>query len=783
MSSIFKKTLLVMLSSITIIFGVKALNLSENADDISLEQPTYIEAMKLGSSRFSQVQDKSPVDPSFYIPITAEDQLVAENTDLRLYYDSEHISFKVENKSNGYVFSTYIDNVRAGTYDGLLSSGLGIEYILVNKNMDIVQNLGVANTFHTVESQATPQGISLDIYIDGYCSTTRCNAMYPRYLEGELTLEEMLGFGYIDLQIGFQVNVSLEADGIKVEIPFDSIVEDNSGELLLSSIIVFPGFGATKMTDIPGYMVIPDGAGTLIRYEDNQDRYPRPYEAPFYGPDPGLISIENSVVSYPLSLPIFGMVHGVDQNAMLGIVTSGDMSARLFAYPNGAFNLDYNLIFTKFDLRKTYRQSFLSDGTGGALRNVRTSLADMAIKYIVLDDEEANYVGMANTYRQYLENNGTLQRLATSADIPLHLTYLMADSKESFFGESLLEMSSVNDVMNMHTKLVEAGIGNYRVDLMGWNDGGYSGNLPSSIDFENRLGSKREFSELIAYIKETGKLSLLNNYVFASEATDGIAVAKDVAKGVNRFVIQYECPVCVYEDHYMLYPHVSAQRAVNDLYDYMELGVGVLFETLGNNLISFYDSGNYIREHAYAIYQQAMAYYEGTASYAYPYAYALPYTTTFYQAPLYNSQVKYFDDLVPLLQTVLRGNIEMYGDYLNFNSYGREQLLMLVDFGVYPSFILTEEPSSLLKDTDISRLYTTEFDLWEDTVVDEYNYVNLALKHVQGSTLVSRETLAPGLVHNVYDNGVEIYINYGKEAAVVGSLVINGMDYKVGGVD
>ena len=155
--------------------------------------------------------------------------------------------------------------------------------------------------------------------------------------------------------------------------------------------------------------------------------------------------------------------------------------------------------------------------------------------------------------------------------------------------------------------------------------------------------------------------------------------------------------------------------------------------------------------------------------------------SAYYQAPMFNSQLKYFDDLVPVLQIVLMGEVPLFSDYLNFNSYGQEFLLQLIDFNVYPSFVLTKNPSSLLKDTDIEYIYTSEFDLWKDTVVEQYDFINDALRHVIGETLVSREVPVQGIVKNTYSNGVIIYINYTSTDKVYEGITIGAINYALGG--
>ena len=188
-----------------------------------------------------------------------------------------------------------------------------------------------------------------------------------------------------------------------------------------------------------------------------------------------------------------------------------------------------------------------------------------------------------------------------------------------------------------------------------------------------------------------------------------------------------------------------------------------------------------MQEDGFRAYEEVMEAYQGLASYQYPNKYAYQYTDAFTSAPFYNSELQYFDDLVPILQIVLSEDMDLFTNYLNFNSYGKEQLLMMIDFHMYPSFILSEEKASMLKDTDISYYYTTQFDLWKSTVSSQYDYVNDALASVAGVGMVSRTVVSPGFVEVVYENDVVIYINYTSEDKVTEDGIVPAMDYLLGG--
>jgi hypothetical protein len=115
---------------------------------------------------------------------------------------------------------------------------------------------------------------------------------------------------------------------------------------------------------------------------------------------------------------------------------------------------------------------------------------------------------------------------------------------------------------------------------------------------------------------------------------------------------------------------------------------------------------------------------------------------------------------VPFVQIVLKGYIPYYAPYSNYNADQKESLLRMIDYGAYPSFLLTNEPSSKLMDTPSQNIFTSEFSNWKNEVINQYQLVAKSLGQVEGETIISRDVLAPGVVKDTYSKGQSILINY-----------------------
>jgi hypothetical protein len=159
-------------------------------------------------------------------------------------------------------------------------------------------------------------------------------------------------------------------------------------------VVPFPFLGSTREDVYPGYFVIPDGVGTLIR---TNQRYDTSFQADFYGSDVGY-----GRTSIPqLSLPMYGVVHQVDEDALVGVVESGSEHASLHATFWGRSSR-YHRIHTRFHYRKIFRQLINQAGDGFdtiAAEGVNTTFK---ISYQLLAGNQANYIGIANAYRDSL---------------------------------------------------------------------------------------------------------------------------------------------------------------------------------------------------------------------------------------------------------------------------------------------------------------------------------------------------------------------------------------------
>jgi len=162
-----------------------------------------------------------------------------------------------------------------------------------------------------------------------------------------------------------------------------------------------------------------------------------------------------------------------------------------------------------------------------------------------------------------------------------------------------------------------------------------------------------------------------------------------------------------------------------------------------------------------------------------PNAYILPYVDRYLQAPVYGTQFLIETDTVPFVELVLQNTMELYGPYSNFSFYTDSDILRMIDYNIYPSFVLTEEPAYLLTNTMSKNFYSTEYYLYEELITHVYQTVNGALGDVIGANWINRTVVENGLVVNEYDNGFTIVINYTDQEITYGGVSVEAETYAV----
>ena len=754
-----KKIIAVLLAAVVVITAVPATAFFATNDSVKTTD-TKKETQQPPKPTNTKDAAKAPTDT----PITMADyKVIAESSTYKMHFYEPRLSVILENKKTGAMMETTLsdakdDDTSNKTWKGYMKSGVVLTAI-VGTN-DTIQ-VDLLNNEHTKEVTYSDKGFSAKIY-------------FPKY------------------EFGFTVEASLEDDEFVVNVPEESIVEYKENNFI-GSITLYPFMGYSYLGEKEGYMLIPDGNGALINLEDKEGRYISGFSQMIYGGDAGFATTETQsflwgefdtvVDTNKVIAPIFGMAHTADKLAYLAVVESGEKRAYIEAQPNGA-TVNYNRCFARFVLRTVFVQP-LNQSNSGTVKTVEKERmhSDLTVRYMLLDGEKANYSGMAVAYRDYLLENKMVTAQDTSYNT--RVDFLGCEQEEFLMGTTSVVMTTTDNIKSMYGELQKAGVKNLLTIYKGWQKGGLYALPINSYKAEGAIGGTGALTNLIKDSAEKGyNIYLYNDALRINSRTN--LTTFDAVKMINKRTFKEEVNEQVYDLFYYLMPAKSQEKLEKFVNSYTKKGVdNIAISGISNTLFSLSSKGSYYdRDYTAGIYADAIASVDKEASLILeqPFAYMWNNTEAFLDMPLGSSEYMYIDEEVPFLSMVLKGILPMYSDYVNFEADKTEFFLQMVESGVYPSFYLTHENSSALIYTNSSDLYSTQFDIYKETVVEYDAQLREVAEKVKDAFIVGHEKTAYDVVKVTYDNGVVIYVNYSERAVSVDGMTIDALSYKVGEV-
>ena len=160
-------------------------------------------------------------------------------------------------------------------------------------------------------------------------------------------------------------------------------------------------------------------------------------------------------------------------------------------------------------------------------------------------------------------------------------------------------------------------------------------------------------------------------------------------------------------------------------------------------------------------------------------AYALPYADDVLNIPMDNSGLSFAAESVPFMQIVVHGYVSYAGDALNLADNYNMLILKSVEYGAGVRYILNYAKPEMVKDTNYSNLYSTNYERWFDTAVSDYKRIAEALDGVQNCVITGHDKVAEGVYVTTYENGRRIAVNYTENDSTVDGVTVPAQGFVV----
>lgn len=599
---------------------------------------------------------------------------------------------------------------------------------------------------------------------------------------GHFRLDAM--FYNIDLFV--PVHIFLSDVGITYHIAYNEM--SGEGLSVLSALVLTPFMGAAggsrshfcfetrqqlpsePVPMIPGYIFVPDGSGALIRFRENSVNFSsyvgsvfgnNPAEAQFFFNDDDVSGIGQL---HPI-MPVFGVTQGYNQQAFVAWADEGAEFMEIHMNPHNAITL-YNFVYPRFVINQVMHQVYNRRGDGFFRLFPNRRQFNITMQYRFLYGEDANYVGMARTYRQHLIEQGILTPNSVPNDgvMPLRLDFIMSDVRRSVIGRTNVVTTTADQVGEIVTDLMNAGVASVNGGLMGFQRGGVTTGRPWTISFSRAIGTRRDFTNLFNDMAAIGAdISFAQDYYRIN--SHQMNLSRNQAFHINRWGIRaftsFE-PFLPVNEISFARPARSADWFQRQTARAAEVGApSATVSGITDNLTSHWGRNDgTCTLTSIQIIQDALADSPLPVNAHAPNKFLWAYTHRFLQSPVFNSQHMITTDTVPFLQLVLHNTMEVYAPYSNFSFYTQRDILRMIDYNVFPSFVVTYRPAHYLSSTNSLNFYSTEYSIYRDIILNVYHQVSPILSQVKGLEWTNRQVLAEGVILNTYEGGVEVIINY-----------------------
>lgn len=639
----------------------------------------------------------------------------------------------------------------------------------------------------------------LDV-VDGQSVITKQQSLMGNKVAIDLTMLDNGADALVDftaLGVKVKLQIRLEDDSIAITLPKDGLeeypvskgVDKKTGvetftDTRVCGVYLLPCFGATELDEKAGYMLVPEAAGALINFSNGEGVGSTPFSKRIYGTNIGVDKSVMTELNRPaeqITMPVYGMAYTDDQLGYLAVVEDGSEAAEIMAYPAGVIT-NYNWAAAHFTLREQY----IAQTTRTLGLNSREStpyLRDMTVRFYILSGENASYTGMAQRYRKALLDNGSLNT-ADTAYRP-RVDFLGAESVQFLLWNSVEPMTSVEQMGEILADCEESGIADPLVIYRGWQPGGLTWSLGSgSVKLEGKLGSEKDLIDLAQSVRENGGKFMLEIDPVQANPDRMYNMRVDVVRTIGQTIAEYQTGKELYPSLYYLTPSRSAEimKAMADKWGKHVDGLAVV--KLPNTLYSYYSrGGNHSRGETLADYQALLANPETTLALENPLSGYLAQTDVYLDLPLDTTSYSFLSAEVPFLPMVLSGNIPYYSSWLNFESNQQKALLKLVEYGAYPSWLLTGEDVQPLIHTNSSDVFSAQWNVLLPTMAEINAKLQALHALLDGNRMVNHEQLEDDVVRVTYENGTQVYINYRRADVTADGVTIPALGYLVKGGD
>ena len=689
---------------------------------------------------------------------------VAENNDFSLYANFATGEIYVEDKITGKKwYSNPVDREE--------------DQIAKNKNR---LNSQLVITCLNVRTSST-------VSSDSYAKSVQLGSMDYELLTNGVRFN----FTFPEVGIKIYLDYCLCEDGLLAEV--SGIEELWNEEYVLQELELLPYFGAGALGD-EGYLFVPDGSGAIIELNNGKQKY-NTFSKMVFGADSTFVT-ENAVGIQEMALlPVFGIK--CNENAFLAVIQSGESAATIKASiseKTDSYNTVYSTAVYRKDSRIEQTQNDLDQKQVMEYSDNLLAETKYAVKYSFLREEQADYSGMAQIYKEYLSNDRDASLLADDNYLILDI-YGAVSIEKYILGVKtpiITPLTTYKEVCNIVKELKDRGVERLIVNYIGAMDGGFENQIVNEVKHEKKLGTKKDFLEMIQYLEEEGVILFLeSDPIHIYKNGNGYRGKRDGNRSMfGAYTYEYDFTLnkdtAIIESRRNLLASKLVADVINDFSKSVQSsGIsGVSFSGIGEFLYSDMQEGpRYtVREESMNLWTGALAEAEKNSEYVMVHngnAYCLPYVDVVTDVAGSGSEYDVTDQSIPFYQLAVSGNVLVAADAINKSVNYDYDFLKTIENGSCLKFNIIAADASTLVGTEYDDMVFFQYDQWKDIIVEQYLEKNELAEKLKGQKFVEHRMLEKDVYMSVYDSGTAVIVNYSDEQYQYGDAIVEEKEYSV----
>ena len=579
--------------------------------------------------------------------------------------------------------------------------------------------------------------------------------------------------------VDISLNITLTDSGINLTVPIDKLKD--GGNLLSLSLLPFFNCGS-KNDD--GYILLPDGSGSLINFNNGRTAADE-YVVPIYGKDITSSTVTKPQQVYDAKLPIYGIKNG--KSSFLAVINEGAAQAKIHASVNGRTTSFANS-YSEFLLRGS-DTVILGENAGNPqsyqmCQNDEIDLKSISIDYLLFSGNDTDYNDMALAYRKTIVASYDMKEQSNSNRMYLDF-YCATKKKKLFFGLPLTvtqRLSALGDIKKIVSDLNDNELSGINVVLHDWSKSQTSQKADKGLYPIGKVGTVNELKSLNnVLINQNGKLYPDFEIQKAAKSGNGVSIYRHSVINISNMPAgeyQYKLNTLVKKSDasktFFLKSNVVIEQLKKVTKSLSKKGFNA-FSLSSFDAYSDFDDKTVSRNTYVSDIKKGLKsnINDLTLALGFPAEYSFSSVSVSLNTPKESNKYSITNESIPFYQLALSGLVDCVSSPINLSSEPDVELLKCLETGTALNFALITEDNSVVVNTDMNWLYSSDYAIWKDRIVSYYK----VMKQLDGAKITSHTKISEDVYLSKYSNNISVYVNYGQTDYQIENICVPAKGY------